>query len=92
MKGNKKSFLSCLAFIAFIVLAVLIALSGLSSLNIEIFGSTVLKVLETVKNVCILVVLGYLSFVFVKTSGKFLKIVFFVAVCVFVAGTIMAWL
>ncbi len=92
MKDNNKKILNLIAFIAFVVLAVLIAISGLNSVGIEIFGSTFLKVLETVKNVCVLIVLGYLSFVYVKFSGKFLKIVFIVAVCIFVAGTVMAWI
>ena len=50
------------------------------------------KILDTVKNICLVVVLGCMSFKFVKAGKKVLKIIFILAIIVFIAGTIMAWL
>lgn len=92
MKGNNKSVLNCLAFIAFSIFAILMILSGLNSVGVSILGDTVLKILDTVKNICLVVVLGCMSFKFVKAGKKVLKIIFILAIIVFIAGTIMAWL
>lgn len=89
---DNKNFLNFLAFLSFIIIAILIILTGLDSLGIHLFGTTLMALLETIRNVCVLLVVGLLSYKHVKGGKKFLKILYIIAVAVFIAGTVMIWL
>ena len=88
---NKKT-LSTLAFISLMIFAVLEILTGLQAAGVNIFGTTILSALSTVKNVCIILVIGFLSYEFTIGKPKGWLIAYIVALVVFVVGTILLWI
>ena len=61
-------------------------------LSFNIFGATILSALSTVKNVCIILVIGFLSYEFTIGKPKGWLIAYIVALVVFVVGTILLWI
>ncbi len=88
MKGSNKSALNVMAYIAFIVIAILIVINNLLP---GFAGETLIKILETAKNVLVLIVLGIMGFNFASGSAKWVKIIYWIALVIFVAGTIILW-
>ena len=91
MKGPNKNVLNLMAYIAFIVVALLIVVNNLFPLMGITIGGTLWNVLETVKNVLILLVLGIMAFNFTSGQAKWVKILYWVALVIFIVGTIILW-
>lgn len=91
MSSNKNSFVNVLAFVALIIIAVLEILSGLNHLGISILGATLLVLLNTVKNICVIIVISVAAYDYVSNKKKGHKIAFFIAIVVFLLGTVFAW-
>ena len=91
MKGQNKNVLNLMAYIAFIVVALLIVVNNLFPLMGITIGGTLWNVLETVKNVLILLVLGIMAFNFTSGQAKWVKILYWVALVIFIVGTIILW-
>lgn len=91
MKGSNKNVLNLMAYIAFIVVALLIVVNNLFPIMGIIIGGTLWNVLETVKNVLILLVLGIMAFNFTSGQAKWVKIIYWVALVIFVVGTVILW-
>lgn len=91
MKGSNKNVLNLMAYIAFIVVALLIVVNNLFPLMGITIGGTLWNVLETVKNVLILLVLGIMAFNFTSGQAKWVKILYWVALVIFIVGTIILW-
>ena len=92
MKKSNKTIMDLIAYVALVVVAVLIILTGLDAVGVKIFGSTVLNLLDTIKNVSILIVVGFASFNYMKNGGKAIKIIYWVAVAIFIVGTVLLWI
>lgn len=91
MKNSGKNILNTLSYIALIIVAFLLFARWLSP--IISLGGAVTKVLETLQNILILIVIGISAFNFSNSSNrKWVKIVFWVAVAIFVVGTVLLWL
>ncbi len=91
MKTSNKSILNLFAFIALITLAILEILTGLNSLGLELFGATVLNLLNTIKNICVVIVIGILAYSFVADKKKGWKITYWICVAIFIVGTVLMW-
>jgi hypothetical protein len=91
MSSNKNSVINVLAFVALMIIAVLEILSGLSHLGIDILGVTILAILSTVKNFCVILVIGVAAYDYISNKKHGYKIAFLIAVIVFLLGTVFAW-
>ena len=88
---KKEGFISFLAFLALLIVATLFIASGvLPYLGIE-FTDTVINVLDTIRSVFILIIVGVFSYRFTKGKAKWVKILFWISIAVYVAGTVLIW-
>ena len=94
MKNNEKNvnIINLLAFIGVIIIAVLEIFAFLASHDILKIEGFLKDFLETIKNVCILVVIGFTSYSFVKGKSKGLIITYIIAVCIIVLTTVFIWI
>ena len=91
MKSENKNILSLFAFIALITLAILEVLTGLNSIGVELFGGTILSLLNTIKNICVVIVIGILAYNFVAGKKKGFIITYWICVAIFVVATVLMW-
>ena len=88
---KKNSFLNLIAFLALVIVAVLFTISGvLPHLGIIIEG-TVVNILDTIRSVFILIIVVCFSRNFVKGKAKWIKIIFWISIAIYVAGMVLIW-
>lgn len=94
MKNNEKNVnvLNLIAFIGVILIAVLEIFGFFTRHNILTVGGVLVDILDTIKNLCILFVIGITAYNFVKGKGKALLITYIVAMCIIVLTTIFIWI
>ena len=94
MKNNEKNvnILNLMAFIGVIIVALLEVFAFLSSHNILTLGDAIMNFLNTIKNVCILLVVGITAYNFVKGKGKGWLITYIVAISIIVLTTVFIWI
>ncbi|HCH74091.1 MAG TPA: hypothetical protein DEV87_02780 [Clostridiales bacterium] len=92
MKSSDRNILSLIAFIALIVVAVLGVFEILAHFNVLTAQGALLNLLSTIKNICILIVVGITSYSFVSNKGKGLKITYWVAFSIIIACTVLIWI
>ena len=91
MKTNNKNILDLLSFFALVIVAILIVVNNLLPIvGVEIKG-VVFSVLNTIKEVFILIVVGLSAYNFVADKTKGWKITYLVAMILFVAGIVLYW-
>lgn len=91
MKSSDRNILNLIAFIALIAVAVLGVFEVLAYFDVLTAKGTLLSLLSTIKNICILIVVGITSYSFVSGRGKGLKITFWVAFSIIVVCTVLIW-
>ena len=94
MKKSEKevNVLNLMAFIGVIIIAVL-EIFGLSFIkNVISLGPTLEHLLNTVKNICIMLVIGITANNFVKDRTKGWLITYIVAMSIIFVTTILAWI
>ena len=89
---NNVNVLNLIAFIALIVIAVLQVFSLLSHWGVLSVEGFLPSFLETLKNVCICLVVGILAYRFVANKGKGVKITFWVCLAIIIVTTILFWI
>ena len=94
MKDSKNTVhvLNLIAFIALIVIAVLQVFSLLSHWGVLSVEGFLPSFLETLKNVCLCLVVGVLAYRFVANKGKGVKITFWVCLAIIIVATILFWI
>lgn len=92
MKSSDRNILNLIAFIALIVVAVLGVFEILAHFNILTAQGALLNLLSTIKNICILIVVGITSYSFVSNKGKALKITYWIAFSIIIACTVLIWI
>ena len=90
--SKKTNVLNFIAYIALLVVAVLQVFTVLSHFEILTVTGFLPKFLDTVKNLCLCLVIGVCSARFVKNKTKGYRIAFWVSIAVIVVGTILIWL
>ena len=91
MKGEKKA-LNLISFVALVIISFLLLITRiLPMVGLNIEGSLV-NLLETVKNVLVLIVIGINAYSFAANNKKWFKILFWVAIIVFVVATVLIWI
>lgn len=89
---SRSNALIIMSFVAFIIIAVLEIIAGLKSMGVDIFGSTIMNLLNTVKNICVIFVIGINAYRFVENKSKTWKIIYFVALIVYIVATVFMWI
>ena len=94
MKNSEKNVnvLNRIAFIALIIFAVLQIFSVLSRWGVLSVTGFLPNFLDTVKNVCVCLVIGILGYRFVADKSKGLKITYWVCLAVIIVGTVLIWI
>ena len=88
---KKNNFLNLIAFLALLIVAVLFTISGvLPHLGIQVQGVAI-NILDTIRSVFILIIIGCFSYNFVKTKAKWVKIIYWISIAIYVAGTVLIW-
>lgn len=83
---NKNELINFLSYVAFVLIALLEVLN-----NVDIFSETAMNVLNTVKNLSIIFVIGVNAFRFANTKSKVWKIIYWVAFAIFVCAIVFIW-
>ena len=90
-EGNV-NVLNLMAFIGVIIVAVLELFGFLASHNILTVGGSLINLLSTVKNICIMLVIGITAYNFVKGRKKGWLITYIIAMAIIVIATILLWI
>lgn len=83
--------LRVMAYIAFVVIALLILVNNLFPLMEIVITGPITNILETVKNVLILIILGIMAFKFTIGCAKWVKIIYWISLVIFITGTVILW-
>ncbi len=96
MNPSNKKIINLLAYCALIIVALLTFVDKLLpvvGVNIDGgFIGTFLDVLRTISNIFTVIILGVSAYKFTDGSKKWVKILFWCAVAVFVVATILIWI
>ena len=90
--GKNVNILNLMAFIGVIIIAVLEIFGFLASHDILTVGGALVNFLNTLKNVCILVVIGITAYNFVKGKSKGWLITYIIAICIIILTTVFIWI
>ncbi len=91
MGNSNKNILNLFSFIALIIVAVLIVINNLLPIvGVNITGAF-FSILNTIKEVLILIVVGISAYNFVAGKSKTYKIIYWIAIGLFIAGIILIW-
>lgn len=94
MKKSNTDFLAVLCYIVLIIAAFILLFNNLLPVcGVEITGnfwSKLIGILDTVKDVCLLVALAMGSYV-VSKKGKAWLIIYIIAVIIFAVAIVLAW-
>jgi len=92
MKKTNKGILNLLSYIALVAIGLLIILQNFLPIIHVIISGGLVNLLETVKNILVLIVIGCTAYNFTSGRKQWVKILFWVAVAIFVVGTILMWI
>ncbi len=89
MKNSNKKLLDTLSYIALIIIAVLIVIT---SPLLKLTG-IIVPVLKTIEKLLILIVVGFYAYNFASIAKrKWVKIVYWISIAVFVVGIVFLWI
>ncbi len=90
--SNRNNVFDFLSYIVLVIAALLIFINKLLPLvGLNISGATI-HVLETIKEVFILLVIGFSAYNFVAHKrNKAWKVIFIIAMVIFIAGIVLIW-
>lgn len=93
MKNTEKNvnILNLMSFVALVIVAILVVVNQLLPVvGIETTGPF-FNVLATVEKLFTIIVIGISAYNFVANKGKGLKITYWIAVALFIAGIVLIW-
>lgn len=89
MKSENKNIFNLFSFIVLVIAAVLIFVNKLLPVIGINAGGPLFAILDTIKDVLILIVIGLLAYNFAKGKKKGWKITYWVSLGLFVAGIVL---
>lgn len=94
MKKERKNngIFNLFSYIVLIVASILIFVNNLLPAVGITMGGVVFNILETLKDVLILIMIGIMSYNFILGKGKVAKIFYWVAIVIFVVGVVLRWI
>lgn len=91
MKGSKH-ILNVISYIALVIVALLLIITrGLPIIGIIISGP-IINLLSTIKEIFILIVIGVSAYNFASNNKKWVKVLFWISIVVFIVATVLLWL
>ena len=90
--GKNVNILNLMAFIGVIIIAVLEVFGFLARHDILTVGGTLVNFLDTLKNICILLVIGITAYNFVSGRSKGWLITYIIAICIIILATVFIWI
>ena len=93
MKGEKRNngVFNLFSFIVLMIVSTLIVTNNLLPIIGIGIGGPLFNILETVKDVLILVMVAILSYNFIVGKGKVIAVFYWVAIVIFLAGIVLRW-
>lgn len=91
MKKEDRNILNLLAFSALIIVALLIVVNNLLPIIGIDIGGPFFKLLSTIEKIFTVIVIGLSAYNFVAGKTKTFKIIYWVAVALFVVGIVLVW-
>ncbi len=96
MKTSNKNFINLLAYCSLIIVALLMFVDKLLPVvGVQIQGGGLgifFNILRTISNVFTVIILGISAYNFAENNKKWIKILFWIAVVVFIVATVLLWL
>ncbi len=92
MKNSNKDLLNTLSYIALIIVAFLLVIRNLLPIVGINLSGPIFSILETVQNVFVLLVIGICAYNFISGKAKWINILFWIAIVVFIVATVLIWL
>ena len=91
MKNTNNNLLRTLAYVAMIIFALLLLISNVLPVIGLNIGGKLISFLNTVQNLLILIVVGVSAYNFMQGKAKWVKVLYWIALVVFVVGTVFYW-
>ena len=91
MKGSKNA-LNAISYVALVIIALMLVISRFLPIIGIVISGPVISLLSTVQDVLILIVIGISAYNFAVSNKKWVKILFWVSIIVFIVATILLWL
>ena len=92
MNAERSGLINFIAFIAIISIAILEVLSVLEHFHVITVGGTLINILNTIKNVAIIFVMGVSAYRYASNRKKTVRIIFLVAILIIIATTVLLWI
>ena len=91
MKNSNKSLLNLVSYVALMLIALLLFIRNLLPVIGIVVEGPLIAALSTLQNILMIVVIGVIAYDFAKSSKKWVKVLYWIAVAIFVVGTILVW-
>ncbi len=91
MKTSNRNILNLLSFFALVIAGLLILVTNLLPICGVKIGGPLISILSIIKELFIVIVVGISAYKFVSDKSKAWKIIFWIAIAIFVAGIVMIW-
>lgn len=91
MKNSNKSLLNLVSYVALMLIALLLFVRNLLPVVGIVVGGPLIAVLSTLQNILMIIVIGVVAYDFAKSGKKWIKILYWIAVAIFIIGTILVW-
>lgn len=96
MKTSNKNLINVVAYVALVIVALLMFVDRLLPVvGVSITGGWLLvffNVLRTISNLLTIIILGIAGYRFAANGKKWIKVLYWLSVAVFVVATILMWL
>ena len=96
MKTSNKNLINIVAYVALVIVALLMFVDRLLPVvGVSITGGWLLvffNVLRTISNLLTIIILGIAGYRFAANGKKWIKVLYWLCVAVFVVATILMWL
>ena len=91
-KPTKNEMLNIISFVALILLAVLGFVEVFGHFNILTLQGILISIINTLKSLCICIVIGVLSYKYVKNKSKGYLITYWIALLIVIVAAILLWI
>ena len=92
MKKETKDLLKTISYLALIIFALLLAVERILPLVGISLQGVLLYVLDTIKNIFIIIVIGVNAYSFVEGKADWVKWLYWIAIIVIVVATVLMWI
>ena len=92
MKTSNKNILNLMAYVALILIAFFVLIQNLlPAIGVDI-GGAIINIIKTIEEVLILLVIAFTAYNFVQGKKKAWKIIYWIAIALFIVGVIFIWI